>query len=925
MMRRSIAVATVTAALLSAGLVAPAAASAQTFTVTDTNLCGGAGTFEQAVKEANATPGADTIEFTPGLTYVGYNCYRNALDLPSPMVVDESVTIVGNGAVVDGGQVYLDPGGNVNRPYECPTSGRLHTAARTAGFVAVGSSGSDNSGITATIRGFELKNLTTVATVYQNAALVLEDTTAHDIIDFNVSCNRPLIMAFAGGDVTVRNSLIFDSPSPRATDPTGMIDGDGGDLVLDHVGMGESTFPRVVSWRGGTVTIVSSRLLAGGGMYLDGAKTQIVNSAFWSRKQGESERILTRNELTTVRASSFYWTEPVGTGIEAAGGGAVALYSSAVGGRAAYPGAGPLLVGSGTFVSDAMSWVQPIGSWDPTTVLPDLLVGPGLPDYGSSGEVWTSAVTPLPSGVLVGAVLNATTTNQLVSPIDSSPIAVDVLGNPRVDVDKRDTGAVQTVAPPHLTALGVGDGSVELGWNRPAPPSGRTITGYTVGRRIAGTADPLVTTAVSGAGTISATITGLTNGTRYQFIAWANYDDATDSPDSNPVEATPFAAIGAPAPSATPGQQQVSLFWTEPAAGGHPGPLSYYVVYRPAGTTTWLSGPGPIGARTTTIPGLTGGTHYEFGVFAGSPDGTFSGTGTTTATPTSPPTPAPEPSPTATPTSTPTPTTPARQPLAPVVNAQTTKVLPGSTLVLLGGAPASATSGPTSAGTGVLAGGPGWTLTVGGLLPNGSPAQLGAGAALQVQTGSRVTAAGTGFEPGTQANAYILDPAVTLGTCPVGADGSFACTLDLPTTLLPGNHVLQVNGYTPDQQVRSVSLGLQVTPNPTAVSRRVRTTVYFDVLSAHLDARARRDLAALVRKVPKRATNVTVQVTGYVQPTSTTANDTSLSTARARRTAAALRADGLKGRYYVSGEGRSSVTGAKGRRVVVVVAFRLLR
>ena len=214
---------------------------------------------------------------------------------------------------------------------------------------------------------------------------------------------------------------------------------------------------------------------------------------------------------------------------------------------------------------------------------------------------------------------------------------------------------------------------------------------------------------------------------------------------------------------------------------------------------------------------------------------------------------------------------------------------------------------------------------MGGLLPNGTPAKLGAGDALQVQTGARVTATGTGFKPGTQANVYILDPAVTLGTCPVGADGSFACTLALPSTLVPGRHVVQVNGYTADLQVRSVSLGLQVIANPAAVSRRVRTVIFFDALSARLDAKDRRQLAVLVRRVPKGATNVTVQVVGHVQPTSVTSNDTVLSTARARRTAAALRADGLRGTYFVSGEGRSAVAGAKGRRVAVVVAFRMTR
>jgi len=44
----------------------PVPAGATTYTVTSTSLCGGAGTFEQALKDANANPGTDTISFTPG-------------------------------------------------------------------------------------------------------------------------------------------------------------------------------------------------------------------------------------------------------------------------------------------------------------------------------------------------------------------------------------------------------------------------------------------------------------------------------------------------------------------------------------------------------------------------------------------------------------------------------------------------------------------------------------------------------------------------------------------------------------------------------------------------------------------------------------------------------------------------------------------
>ena len=58
------AVAMVAGFLIACLFVVPAGAS--TYTVTSTSLCGGAGTFEQALKDANANPGTDTISFTPG-------------------------------------------------------------------------------------------------------------------------------------------------------------------------------------------------------------------------------------------------------------------------------------------------------------------------------------------------------------------------------------------------------------------------------------------------------------------------------------------------------------------------------------------------------------------------------------------------------------------------------------------------------------------------------------------------------------------------------------------------------------------------------------------------------------------------------------------------------------------------------------------
>jgi len=106
-------------------------AGATTYTVTSTSLCGGAGTFEQALKDANANPGTDTISFTPGLVVDAHSCTTpTPPTFPFATSATESVTIVGNGVTVEGNQLYTAGNGQVNVPGTCPT----HDATTTQMF-----------------------------------------------------------------------------------------------------------------------------------------------------------------------------------------------------------------------------------------------------------------------------------------------------------------------------------------------------------------------------------------------------------------------------------------------------------------------------------------------------------------------------------------------------------------------------------------------------------------------------------------------------------------------------------------------------------------------------------------------------------------------------------------------------------------------
>ncbi len=98
---------------------------------------------------------------------------------------------------------------------------------------------------------------------------------------------------------------------------------------------------------------------------------------------------------------------------------------------------------------------------------------------------------------------------------------------------------------------------------------------------------------VTGPDTTTTTITGLTLGTPYRFTV-APLNVVGPGTPSNEVEATPLGDVAPPVPTATDGDTTAQVSWTEPSLGGRPGPPSYFVVYRPTGTTTWITGPGPL-------------------------------------------------------------------------------------------------------------------------------------------------------------------------------------------------------------------------------------------------------------------------------------------------------------------------------------------
>ncbi|MCX7111744.1 MAG: hypothetical protein NTX45_16775 [Proteobacteria bacterium] len=657
---------------------------AATFEVTEVDCMATPGGWKWAVEQANANPGRDTIQimkdFGPG------NCPHRPTEQYPDFHVTESVDIVGNGFYVLDDPMWIDPMGQVNPLGSCPHAGYDILISDGSAFIDIGQRNTDNTGVDVTINGLNMRNLYGVALVRKGAKLTIENAYIHDIYSVHTfdQCNLPIIEAHENVDLTLRNvkfsiiTLTTDAyMSTEFPVSTAVIDGGlgGGKLVMDGVLMEAvaGKYATAIRWTDGTVKIVNSQMVSSHGIWLYNSTMDFVNSTYLTDVAVLfNDNFLIDKSTVKFQASTFWWgltgdpcdrtkpgsqCAPKVTGFYAEHPGDVTIPNSgsnirfegsAIGAYAfgtithPDPSWAVLMGDPSQFNSDAMAWFQPRGEQNAAAInaiLPNALTAPpGLHDFPSfySNE-YLRDITPLVPGVLIEAVLDAGTggVNQLKNPIDNLPILTDVLGNPRVyGNNTRNIGAVQSADAPVLKATG-GDSKADLGWNTPTG----TITGYEICTSTLALTDPFVgncsgtSTLVNDPTKTAQTIGSLTNGSPYWFVI-RSYNGVAPGIWSNVATATPFATVGIPVVTGIPGVNQVELFWTEPATGGHPKPLSYFVTLRVKGQTQWIAGPGNLSGRITTIPGLIGGTEYEFGVAARTFDGaTAPVVGTTTATP----------------------------------------------------------------------------------------------------------------------------------------------------------------------------------------------------------------------------------------------------------------------------------------------------
>jgi len=535
---------------------------AATFNVTS-NSCSGTGSIVEAFQQANASPGQDTIEFTPGLTIRvtdgACGVSTNDPSLHFIATVTEDLTINGNGSKLEGDGLWVQQDGRTNTPGVCPNSTVTNNIQRQApGFVRV----DDN--VSVTINDLRFQDLYALIIAGQDSTVSLNEVSAVDINDWFGNCDRPPI-ALSGSSATIN---IVDSelgPSTNSTTPSGTIDSPviwngafvfgAGDLSIDNSLFSGSK--GAVQWSG-AANIQSSRLVNTGGINITSGTANIVNTAILG-EASNFDRIrassgATVNVTASTMAVQFNDCDSQCVGgngvVQAVGGATVNLFQSAIGSSlTSVPGGTVIREGGGNVTADTSTWIQPINNQNAAdlrtiTNQPGLLTGaPGLPtgSFIPANRAYPFLVTPLlgnsgTPGVLIDTIPDANGANQLLSPIDNSPLTLDALGNPRVDGNgTRSIGAVQVTLAPQAAVGSTTTSGTVVQWTRPKDPSiDKPITGYSViVERTDGSA-PATRINVSGQNTVSTELTGLMPGTEYRVtVVGVNVDG--DGPPSNVV------------------------------------------------------------------------------------------------------------------------------------------------------------------------------------------------------------------------------------------------------------------------------------------------------------------------------------------------------------------------------------------------------
>lgn len=202
------------------------------------------------------------------------------------------------------------------------------------------------------------------------------------------------------------------------------------------------------------------------------------------------------------------------------------------------------------------------------------------------------------------------------------------------------TPATVASAPTSVTGTSYVDSSVPLSWAAPTSNGGTPITSYVIEYSLSPYSSwALATTSPASCSSTSCTVTGLTNGTGYEFQV-AAVNNAGTGPYSTPSSpVTPSTTASAPTSLAcsSAASTQSSITWSAPASNGGAAISGYEVQYSSDGGSTWTTASSSA-QSPYTLTGLTNGTTYDCQVAAVNPSGVGVFSSPVAFTPSAPPT-----------------------------------------------------------------------------------------------------------------------------------------------------------------------------------------------------------------------------------------------------------------------------------------------
>jgi prepilin-type N-terminal cleavage/methylation domain-containing protein len=309
---------------------------------------------------------------------------------------------------------------------------------------------------------------------------------------------------------------------------------------------------------------------------------------------GSSGNVATYNTQMSALNPTGWWplNDPAGstTMSDSSGHGLTATVSGGI--TLAKPGLAP---------AANVSWIAPASNGSPITGY-TVTSSPGGYTCTTSGA--TSCTV---TGLTIGSsyTFTVTATNAAgTGPASAPSTAVTLVMPPS--------------APTSVTATSNANTQSVIAWGAPASNGGSAITGFAV------TSSPGSFTCTT-TGTLSCTVTGLTNGTSYTFTVTATNAAGTGPTSAPSASATPATVPGAPTgvTAIVASTTSAALSWTAPVSNGG-SVITMYTVTSADATTPANGGQTctTAGALTCTTTGLTPGDHYTFTATATNAAGT---------------------------------------------------------------------------------------------------------------------------------------------------------------------------------------------------------------------------------------------------------------------------------------------------------------